>query len=56
MDVLAFVLALLSGKKLPAATAADAGDVVQVDSNGDYVLAPAPSASVSVSNHALIFN
>ena len=52
MDVLAFLLAILSGKKVPTATAADEGDVISVDSNGEYTLTPL-SSYISVTNHTL---
>ena len=53
MDVLAFLLAILSGKKVPTATAADEGSVVVVDNTGAYTLGTPTGATVSVSNHTL---
>ena len=53
MDVLAFILALLSGKKIPTTTAADAGKILMVDSDGSLTTATPTTATISVTNHTL---
>ena len=53
MDVLAFILALISGKKLPKTTSADVGEVLMVDSDGSLTTAAPTTATISVSNHTL---
>lgn len=53
MDVLAFILALLSGKKIPTTTAADAGKILMVDSDGSLTTAAPTTATISVTNHTL---
>ena len=53
MDVLAFILALLSGKKIPTTTASDAGEILMVDSDGSLTTAAPTTATISVTNHTL---
>lgn len=53
MDVLAFILALISGKKLPKTTSADAGEVLMVDSDGSLTTAAPTTATITVTNHTL---